>query len=193
MGDWKPESKLVDGMIIVMGLPGAGKSTVLAAANGSGYEMLNWGTEMFEIAKVKFGISDRDMLRKLSPEQQKEVQALVGKKLSHEHGRVILDTHCSINTPKGYLPGLPYELLRNLKVDRLVLVSAPIGDIMARRGRDATRLRDAQTPQSLQEHDDMNKAFLAAYSVLTGAPATIILNTDGGLEEAKMKFRSLLE
>jgi adenylate kinase len=180
-------------MIIVMGLPGAGKSTVLAAAEGSGYEMLNYGTEMFEIAKRKFKITDRDQLRKLTPEQQKAVQAEVGKFLAQKHGKVLLDTHCSINTPIGYLPGLPYELLKMWKVERLVLVSAPLEDIMRRRNADATRVRDPQSSESLAEHDVMNRAYLAAYSVLSGAPATIIINRDGGLEEAQKKMRELLQ
>lgn len=179
-------------MIIVMGLPGAGKSTVLAAADGSGYEMLNYGTEMFSIAKEKFGIENRDMLRTLSPEKQKEVQEAVGKKLAKISGKAILDTHCSINTSHGYLPGLPYSLLKNLKVDRLVLISAPLKDIVGRRGKDASRVRDAQSMESLHEHDEMNRAYLAAYSALCGAPAVIIMNGDGALEAAQKKFRALL-
>lgn len=179
-------------MIIVMGLPGAGKSTVLAAAEGSGYKMLNYGTEMLEIAKGKFGVTDRDMLRKLTPEQQSVVQRMVGEKLAHEKGKAILDTHCSINTPQGYLPGLPYELLKMWKVERLVLISAPLKDILGRRNKDASRVRDAQGEEHLAEHERMNTAFLAAYSTLANAPATIILNRDGGIEEARAKFKSLL-
>lgn len=180
-------------MIIVLGVPGAGKSTVLAAAEGKGYKMLNYGTEMFEIAKKKFKISHRDDLRKLDPKQQAEVQAAVGDKLSGETGKVILDTHCSINTPKGFLPGLPFPLLKKLKVDYLVLIAAPIGDIMQRRASDTSRVRDAQSRESLQEHSDYNRSLLAAYSAFSGAPAKIILNRNNGLENAQKELVSLLE
>ena len=87
-------------MIIVMGLPGAGKTTVLKGVK-SEHKILNYGDIMFEIEKEKYGIKDRDEMRKLPVEKQKEVQKLVSEKLSKETGKVILDTHCSVNTPGG--------------------------------------------------------------------------------------------
>jgi len=179
-------------MIIVMGVPGAGKSTVLAAASNSGYRMANYGDLMFEIASKEFGIKHRDELRKLDTSKQRKVQAAVGDALSKMGEKTILDTHCSIATPKGYLPGLPYSLLVKLHVSQLVLISAPIKEIIGRRKSDTTRVRDAESEESLSEHDAMNKAFLATYSCLTGAPALVILNKDGGLGEAQKKLLSIL-
>ena len=180
-------------MIIVMGLPGAGKSTVLSAAANKGYKLVNYGDLMFGIASKEAGITHRDELRKLSPDIQKRVQAAVGKALFSMEGKTILDTHCSISTPKGYLPGLPHSLLSNLKVDYLVLISAPIDEIISRRQSDKTRVRDAESFESLSEHDAMNRSFLAAYACLSGAPAMIILNRNGGLEAAQQRLLSLLK
>jgi len=180
-------------MIIVMGLPGAGKSTVLSVAASTAYKMVNYGDLMFEIASKEFGIKHRDELRKLDPATQKKVQAAVGKALALMHGKIILDTHCSIATPKGYLPGLPNSLLSGLKVDYLVLITAPIDEILASRSSDKTRVRDAESPESLSEHDSMNRSFLAAYSSLSGAPAMIILNRNGGLETAQKRLLQLLQ
>ncbi|MEM4633742.1 MAG: adenylate kinase, partial [Candidatus Anstonellaceae archaeon] len=172
---------------------GAGKSTVLSAASSSGYTIVNYGDLMFQIASKKFKVKHRDELRKLDIEKQKAVQAAVGRALSKMKGKVILDTHCSISTPKGYLPGLPFHLLSKLKVSHLVLITAPIEEIISRRNSDKTRVRDEQSPESLSEHDFINKAYLAAYSSLSGAPAVIILNRNGGLEEAQKKLLQLLE
>ena len=180
-------------MIIVMGLPGAGKSTVLSAANGTGYKLVNYGDLMFEIAEKELHIRHRDELRKLDPAQQKKVQAAVGKALAGMDGKVILDTHCSIATKKGYLPGLPYPLLAAMKVEYLVLISAPVGEILGRRASDKTRVRDSESHESLAEHDSMNRSYLAAYSCLTGAPAAIILNGNGGLAAAQEKLLSILQ
>lgn len=179
-------------MIIVMGLPGAGKSTVLSAAATTGYQLVNYGDLMFEIAGKKFGITHRDELRKLDPQKQKAVQSAVGHALAEMKGKIILDTHCSISTPKGYLPGLPYHLLSTLRVEYLVLVTAPIAEILGRRQSDKSRVRDAESSESLSEHDSMNRSFLAAYSCLTGAPAMVISNRDGKLAEAQKRFLSLL-
>lgn len=180
-------------MIIVMGLPGAGKSTVLSAATGSGYRLLNYGDMMFDIARKKFGISARDEMRKLPPEAQKEVQAAVGDELAGLEGKILLDTHCSISTPGGYLPGLPLSLLSKLHVDKLVLITAPVEEITARRQADKTRVRDSEPAESLLEHDQMNRALLAAYACATGAPAAIISNRQGKLDSAQAKFLSLLK
>jgi adenylate kinase len=178
-------------MIIVMGLPGAGKSTVLSAAS-SKYKIINYGDLMFEIAK-RFGVVHRDEIRKLSPSVQKEIQAEVGKTLANMTEKFILDTHCSISTPKGYLPGLPFSILSNLKVEYLVLITAPPEEIIQRRNVDTTRVRDKEDIDSLLEHDSMNRSFLATYSCITGAPAVIIVNRNGKLKEAQEKLLSLLE
>jgi len=181
-------------MIIVMGMPGAGKSTVLQVAIEHGWEVVNYGTKMFEIASKLYSISDRDQLRKLDSSKQKNVQAQVGKELAAlKERKIILDTHCSINTPKGYLPGLPFEIISSLHVERLVLVTAPVSDILERRGKDKSRVRDEQSEKSLHEHDDMNKNYLATYSVICAAPALILQNSNGSLEKTRTEFSALLQ
>ena len=180
-------------MIIVMGLPGAGKSTVMKGVSAD-VKMQNYGTLMFEIAKEKFGISNRDEIRKLPVGQQKEVQAAVAEKLASESGKVVLDTHCSIKTPKGYLPGLPFELLSKVNVEALVLITAKPEEVFARRGNDSSRERsDDITLEDVQEHDNMNRALLAAYAAHRGCPAKIIYNAQGRVEEASAQLQSILE
>jgi len=178
-------------MIIVMGVPGAGKSSVLSGAAGSGYIFVNYGDLMFEIAKVKFSLQNRDEMRKLDVKKQSEVQKAVAEKLAGMKGKIILDTHCSIATPSGYLPGLPFALLGKLKVEKLVYITAPPNEILARRQKDATRKRESSIEQ-LQDHEGINRAFLAAYSAFTGSPAAIIYNRDGALESAVADFKKLL-
>ena len=183
-----------DIMIIVMGLPGVGKSTVLGiAAKKPDYGIVNYGTLMFGIAKEKFGIAGRDELRKLDQEKQKIVQAEVGDQLSKMEGKIILDTHCSIATPGGYLVGLPDAILEKLKVDSLVYITAPVSEVIARRNSDPTRVRDAEPEKSLQAHDDYNRELLLHYSKKTGASAEIIYNRQGKLDEAQEKLLSLLK
>jgi adenylate kinase len=181
-------------MIIVMGLPGAGKSTVLSAAEQKGWEILNYGTLMFEIGKKEFNINHRDEIRKLDQQKQEHLQFQVGKYLANRKERkIILDTHCTIKTPSGYLPGLPFKILSLLHVEKLVLITAPISDILKRRKTDNTRIRDLEDEAALAEHDQMNKIYLGVYSVLSGAPANIIINKDGELEKAKEELLKLLD
>lgn len=179
-------------MIIVMGLPGAGKTTVLQGIRKD-YKILNYGDLMLEIEKKKFGVKDRDEMRKLPIEKQRQAQMLVAKQLSKIKGKIILDTHCSINTPSGFYPGLPFEFLKKLKVQKLVYITAPPDQIYARRTSDPTRKRDDQTLEEIIEHDNINKSYLAAYSAFTGAPAVILINAQGKIEETRAHLNSLLD
>jgi len=174
-------------MIIVMGLPGAGKTTVLEKVIEikPEYKILNYGTLMFEIAKEKYNLENRDDIRKLDAFQQKEVQKLVGDRLANENGKIILDTHCSILNPikKFYLPGLPYSLLKNLSVEILILITGKIEELAERRAKDKSRIR-AINKNEIKEQDEYNRMLLASYSVLCGAPAKIIINENGKIKDA---------
>ncbi len=176
-------------MIIVMGLPGAGKSTVLAGLKTE-YKILNWGDLMLEIEKVEYGIKTRDEMRTLPIEKQKHVQQFVAKALAKMQGKILLDTHCSISTPAGYYPGVPFEILKLLKVDALVLITADPVAVAARRANDPNRVRDKD---DVALHDQMNKSYLAAYSAFSGAPAVIITNEQGKVEEAVAKLQAILK
>jgi adenylate kinase len=129
-------------------------------------------------------------MRKLPVEKQKEVQKLVSEKLSKETGKVILDTHCSVNTPGGYYPGLPFDFLKGINVDALVLVTADPEEVAKRRAADPSRKRDAD---DIALHDNLNKAFLTAYSAFTGAPAIVIMNRQGKLEDAVAELQKICD
>ena len=60
-------------VVIVTGVPGVGKSTVMAAAEEYGYKIVNFGTTMFEEAQ-KEGVNDRDDMRKLAIEDSRTSQ-----------------------------------------------------------------------------------------------------------------------
>jgi len=176
-------------MIIVMGVPGAGKTSVLNGTK-SDYKIVNYGDLMLEIEKKEFGIKDRDDMRKLPIEKQKLAQKLVAEELARMPDKTILDTHCSISTPSGYYPGLPFRFLKLWKVDAFVYVTADVKVIVARRQNDPTRARDVD---DIALHDEMNKAYLASYSAFMGSPAVIIFNNQGKLEEAVAKLQALLK
>ncbi len=176
-------------MIIALGVPGAGKTTVLKSLKG-GYQIVNYGDLMLEIEKKEFNIRDRDEMRKLPIEKQKLAQRLVADCLAKMHGKVILDTHCSVATPSGYYPGLPFEFLKLWKVEALVYVTADVEELKSRRENDPTRKRDVD---DISLHDSLNRSYLAAYSAFSGAPAVVIYNHNNRLEEAVAKFQALLK
>jgi adenylate kinase len=180
------------GAIIVTGIPGVGKTTVMeAAAKARNLRIAVFGSVMFEVAQAKGLAQSRDDMRKLPPEQQKDIQREAAVRIA-AMGKVIVDTHCTVKTPKGYLPGLPAWVLEALKPSTIVLVEASNEDIRKRRANDATRKRDEDTIEAIAEHQEYNRRFAAAYATLTGATVHTVLNNDGRVEAAMKEILTVV-
>ena len=171
-------------VVILAGIPGAGKTTVITKAlKEKDMKFVTYGTVMFEIAK-KMGVKARDEIRKLPAEKQREIQKKAAEEISRM-GDVIVDTHCTIKTKKGYLPGLPYEVLKKLNPKLIILVEASEDEIIERREKDKDiRDRDVEGIEEIKEHQLMNKIAAMTYAALTGATVKIVKNNDGMLEIA---------
>jgi adenylate kinase len=189
-------------LVVVTGMPGAGSSTVIKEALKSKEEgvdvdftPMNYGDVMFEVAREEKFVEKRDELRKLPGEKQREIQMLACNKISEwkRSTNLIIDTHCTIKTPSGYLPGLPEYVLREIKPDQFVLIEANPAEIFERRQRDKTRERDIEDEKGIEEHQFMNRAMSMAYACLTGTPVKIIENHDGELEKAAEVFFELMQ
>ena len=86
------------GVVVVTGVPGVGKSTVMAGASEAGYGIVNFGDVMFEIAQAE-GVPNRDQMRRLPVADQQRLQRLAGEKIA-AIGNVVVDTHTSILTSR---------------------------------------------------------------------------------------------
>ena len=181
------------GIIVVTGIPGVGKTTVMQkAAEGIDIKFITFGTVMIDIAKEIGLVKDRDEMRKLTLEQQKNLQIKTAERVS-KMKNVIVDTHCTIKTPKGYMPGLPEWIIKKLKPDNILLIEAPPEEIYNRRLNDKTRNRDPDSIEKINEHQQMNRAVAMAYSAITGATVKIIKNNDNAIDEAIVEARPVLE
>lgn len=181
------------GAIIVTGIPGVGKTTVMeAAADRAGRKVVVYGTIMFEVAQANGLVEDRDEMRRLDPDVQKEVQKDAAEKMA-AMGDIIVDTHCTIKTPKGYLPGLPAWVLEALKPSSVVLVEADAEEIASRRAGDESRKRDADSPEAIEAHQEQNRRFAAAYATLTGATVATVVNHDNALDDAVEQLLEVIQ
>jgi len=182
-------------VIIFMGVPGAGKTTILNSAleQKKEWRTINWGDRMVELAKASGLVEHRDEMRKLPRDKMTGLQEKTAESLAKEEGKWILDTHCSVNTPKGYLPGLPFNLLGKFKgVEKVVLVDAPVDHIMRRRKDDTSRVRDDEGRKSLEEHIFVNKSLACTYAAFTGANIVFIENADNKLDAAVEKLVGIM-
>jgi adenylate kinase len=172
------------GAIIVTGIPGVGKTTVMeTAAKERNLPIAVYGTVMFEVAQKNGLARNRDEMRRLPPETQKAIQREAAVRIA-AMGDVIVDTHCSIKTPTGYLPGLPGWVLEALNPSAIVLVEATDQEILARRRNDPTRKRDEDSVAAIAEHQEYNRRFAAAYATLTGATVCTVRNAEGKVDQA---------
>ena len=176
--------------VVVVGIPGVGKTTVVSKvveklnALNKSVSVHSFGTVMFEEAKED-GLKDRDDLRKLTVEEQKNLQKKAAEKIAeHQENIIIIDTHAFISTKEGYYPGLPHYVIQILKPTHFIAVSAKPDEIYNRRTNDDTRDRDIISIGSIKEELDVQDAMLSSCSVLSGSPMKVVLNTEGKVEEA---------
>lgn len=163
--------------IILVGIPGSGKSTILKTLNDlyPSIAIVNYGEVMLKEATLQ-GL-DRDSLRKLPIEEQQEIGLAASHKISQQsHGLTIVDTHACINTPVGYCPGIPLKILNALNPKALVLVQSSPSIIMNRRVRDSFRNRDEEDLNQLILHQELTRGYLVSASTLTGAVLCLINN-----------------
>jgi len=182
-------------VVVVAGIPGSGSTTVLKhALEDLDYINVNYGDVMLEIARSEGLVEDRDQLRRLSPEKQKRIQKAAAKNIRErsKETNIIVDTHCTIKTPTGFLPGLPQWVLEELQPDMFILVEADPEEIFMRRISDKTRTRDMEMLKEINLHQQMNRAAAMAYATLTGATVKIIENHNSRLENAVQEMKKIL-
>jgi len=185
-------------VIIATGIPGSGKTTLLAVARErtrTDFTVTTFGTIMLKLAREKGLAEHRDELRKLPEKTQRELQEQAAKKIAEmaKQKTIVVDTHCTIKTPAGYLPGLPEWVLRNIKPDVIVLVESYAREIVRRRNYDESRMRDAETEEEIQLQQELNRANAVACSVLTGATLRIVENHDNRLDVAARDMAKIIE
>jgi len=180
--------------VVMVGIPGVGKTTLLSKMveiiknHNKSVSVMSFGTLMFEVAK-KNGLKDRDELRKLSVTEQQELQKLAAEKIAAQTEQVIIiDTHAFINSPGGYYPGLPENVLKIIKPTNFVSVSAKPEEIYNRRMKDDTRNRDKITIANVKKELDIQAGMISACSVITGSPVKFILNREGKIDETAEKI-----
>ena len=176
--------------IVITGVPGVGKTTVVNGAleelgkEGISYQSINFGTFMFEVASNQKIVSDRDGMRKLPGAMQKDIQRKAAQAIGKIGGNVIIDTHCTVKTPKGFLAGLPEWVLRELRPDMVILVETDEDQILQRRLTDTTRSRDMDSGREIALHQEYTRAMAAAYGMMTGCTVKIVKNQDFLLDRA---------
>lgn len=176
-------------LVIVTGVPGVGKTTVLTSTidickeRGINVKRINYGDVMLEAAMANKLVRDRDEMRRLPVKEQISLQLTAAKKIRSvaEKSNVILDTHMFIRTPYGYMPGIPSWVAESLLPNSVVLLEADPESISKRRRKDVgIRIREEDEPSRINEHQLMGKGGATAISVLIGCTVLVVDNKESG-------------
>jgi adenylate kinase len=187
-------------IIIVAGVPGAGKSTVLLEAwkrveKELHYAIVSFGSEMLSLCKEGGLVKDRDEMRDLTPDIQDEMQWRATKRIAERPENILLDTHCTIKTGSGcYLPGFTPRMLERMSPAAIVLVDAHEAEIRGRRKLDKSRpMRTIESNDDILEHKLINRAYAAAFSARSGCLLRILQNNTGEFDRAVDEFVSTIQ
>jgi adenylate kinase len=193
--------------VIVTGVPGVGKTTVLGIVSKlleerkAKYLIVNFGDYMLSEAKRLGLVSHRDEMRHLPLRKQLELQEYAARAIIRdaseklgEDGALLVDTHAVIRTSTGFWPGLPENVVKELKPDSIIVIEAPPEIIVDRQLRDKTRVRSDLADVNLVR-ELLNMARVAAMSsaVLVAASVYVVENVEGKPEEAAKRIVELIE
>lgn len=176
---------------IVTGIPGVGKTTVLSKVKEIldekkiNNKIVNYGDYMLMTA-IKLGyVNNRDEMRKLPVDKQKQLQIEAARGIAKEaaeggEGLFFIDTHAIIRTPSGYLPGLPKYVIEEINPKVIFLLEADPKVILDRQKRDTTRSRgDYSDEKVINEVINFARYAATASAVLVGATVKVIINIEG--------------
>ncbi len=178
---------------MVAAVPGAGKTTALQILSRMRPDItiVNFGDHMYNIAAKKYGIKQRDKMRKtLELGVYRQIQCEAAKKISKIDGKVVIDTHLAIKMDKGlFYPGLPLNVAKLLSPDYVVLIELDPKIVIERRLKDLSlkhrtttaagtisefRIRELETEEEINLHQMINRYYAVAISTLTSALIKII-------------------
>ncbi len=194
-------------VIIALGVPGVGKTTVLKRTVELAKEknikviIKNMGDYMLSEA-VKHGmVKNRDELRYLKIRQQLELQLYAAKAIiedvSKELGEgdvLIVDTHAVIKTKYGYWTGIPKPLVEILKPDAFIIVEANVDEIISRQLRDTSRYRaDFAKPEIVRELMELTRRNAYSAALFTSSLVKIVVNREGEADKAAKEVLSVIE
>ena len=193
-------------VVIVTGVPGVGKSTVLfhlqrlAEERGIKTRVVNFGSYMLNYAVKEGIVESRDQMRHLPLRKQLELQRLAARSIVEdaannleENDYLIIDTHALVKTAAGYWPGLPRHVIDELKPDMIAVIEAPPEIIADRQMRDKTRYRgDIGGVEGVRRLMEYARAASFASAVFYASTVAIIENPEGKPEEAAEKLLSYM-
>ena len=172
--------------VIVVGMRGVGKSTVLhkAVEKLDGVKIVNYGDVLLQLVVENNYAKNRDEMRMMPNPIQLKVNAETWSKLAQEEGSFMLDTHAFVEHTGRFIPGLPIEDVEKLKgLCGLFYLDADNDTIRSRAAKDHTRIREGQGDVEMNNYRYASISALSYLSTRLNIPLYIIQNKEGMLDQ----------
>jgi len=190
------------GRIIVAGIPGVGKTTILQELEKLSRQrkvllrVVNFGSVMNELFKEKEGKQlHRDHMRRQEIELQSRIQLQAARQIRRMPQRetLVVDTHMFVRTKDGVWPGTPQKVLEVLAPDAIILIEAKPEEIAKRRHQDTTRERETSTVADATADLEWSRYMASANAVIAGIPIQIVTNNEGQQNQAAEDLLRMIE
>ncbi|MCL4404805.1 MAG: AAA family ATPase [Candidatus Marsarchaeota archaeon] len=183
-------------LILVLGSPGAGKTTLIKSMaesdSESRFKVINIGTLMAE--EVESENIPRDKLRYLPTSRIKELRKRAFGKIAAMKGTVIVDTHATVEKGNKFIFGLPINDLQYMgTVQGIIYVDASPEELIKRRSSDTVRKRENDDEEVLNLQRQLNLSVVTMYGSMYDIPVYILHNKENGLKQASLDFKSFVE
>ncbi len=180
------------GTVIVAGVPGVGKTTILreleqvARKKKVSIRIVNFGSVMNQLFKRRGKGIHRDHMRRQDISLQSMIQQQAAQEISKTRTRstLVVDTHMFVRTKDGIWPGTPRRVLEGLRPDMIVLIEADPKEVAKRRSADTTRERETGNVEDVKTDLEWSRYMAGANAVLAGVPIQIVHNRSGRPREA---------
>ncbi len=189
------------GTIIVAGIPGVGKTTVLqeletvAREKSVPLKIINFGNVMNDLFKKRGTTIHRDHMRRQDIDLQSRIQQQAARIISRTPGKsaLVVDTHMFVKTTDGIWPGTPRKVLEALDPSMIILIEADPQEIARRRASDATRYREGGGIEEAKADLAWSRYMASANAVLAGVPIQIVQNRDGQQRQTAIDLLDIIQ
>ncbi|MCQ4334555.1 adenylate kinase [Natronomonas sp. F2-12] len=181
---------------VVSGVTGVGMSSICQTARKDlpeEYTLINFGDSMLEQAAAHDITTNRDELSSVSHRKIRRLQRRAGEFVADraEGDHILLATHLAVDTDKGFIDGLPDDVLSEISPDLFVVVEAEPALIVDRRDRSDRDIEPA-SPRTIEFEQHLNRSAALEYARDQNAPIEFVENS-GGVNEAATELLEILD
>ncbi len=182
-------------IILVLGIPGSGKTTILDGVEGyKDYKYVNVGTVMKKATEEIYKENiDRDKIRYLKEKEIDQIRDRTFEIIIGMEGKILVDTHSSIEREGKFITGLPYESKFMKLVRSVIYIDASPEEILYRRSLDKTRKREADDEYMLKVQREFNISTLSFYMSYLNIPVYMVNNQHNKVAESISRMKQVLD